>query len=101
VNQHPFFLTLGAPDLDQLIHQSTALFRLWHDLLEFLVEHFIPAAPVNFGKGDWKKESHEGFKVPVQGFLPGAVESLIDSSFPLENESLIVTGQDAARRRLL
>src|SRR5262249_42135670 len=73
VNQQPLLLPALEPYLDQLVHSAPALLRLTSDLLQLLVEHLIPAAPVDVGVSVRKEEGQAGLEVSVQRLLPGAV----------------------------
>jgi hypothetical protein len=49
VNEQPGLLAVVAPDLEQLVSQPSTDAGLADDLLEFLVEALVAAAPVDAG----------------------------------------------------
>ena len=60
--------------LQQLVGQPFADLGPADDLLEFLVEPFIAAAPIDVGLDRREKEGEEQPKIPLKGVLPRRIE---------------------------
>jgi hypothetical protein len=96
VDDHPGFLAVPPPDLDQLVHVPADQLGLGKQLLEFLVEHLVALRPVDVGMDVREKEGQKFLKVTIEGFLPGLSKSLTDGA-PLGSQMSLRVERSANR----
>jgi len=71
MNQHPGFRAVPSPDLRQLVGITALFLRTPGDSLQFLVEKFMAARPVDIGGNRWEKPFQERLEVAFQQGFPG------------------------------
>src|SRR5262249_6517791 len=74
MNQQPGLAAVPGPDLEELIREPLADFASADDLLQFLVEAFVAATPIDAGVDFREAQGQERFQKMFQGFLPRAIQ---------------------------